>query len=97
MFEVTCPCCGARLVIDDSAGKVVHHTREENIDRDTGERVEGILGKLAKDAGEREAKLDWAKARQAERRKTAEDLFRQAEEKVKDEGDIGKPPTLPWD
>jgi hypothetical protein len=24
-FEVTCPCCGARLTIDGALGKVLHH------------------------------------------------------------------------
>jgi len=97
MFEVTCPCCGARLVIDDSAAKVVHHTRKEHVGKASGQRMDDILGKLEKDARERESKMNWAKARQAERHKAAEDLFKRAQEKVREEGDIGKPKTRPWD
>ena len=97
MFKVTCPLCGGRLVIDDAAREVVGHTAKEDLAKDSGRRLEDVLGKLREDVEARDGKIEWARSRAEERRKKAEETFKKARQQAEEEGDIGPPPGPVWD
>jgi C4-type Zn-finger protein len=50
--ELTCPCCGATLVVDLNLGRIIEHREPPNPDRPELSEAEGIL---AKQAAKREA------------------------------------------
>lgn len=87
-FDVTCPCCGARLRIDAELGKVLHHDpppkHAKAPDLDKATRL------LQKEAARREALF----RQSVEEEKTKPDLlqrkFEEALKKTKDEP-VGPP------
>ncbi len=97
MFYVRCPICRGKLLIDDNAKKVVEHIAKEDADTPAEKKLENILDRLRSGKEERDAKLARAKEKEAERRKRSEDLFREAQKKVKEKGDEGPPPGPVWD
>lgn len=50
--ELTCPCCGATLVVDLNLGRITEHREPPNPDRPELSEAQGIL---AKQAAKREA------------------------------------------
>ena len=94
-LTIRCPDCGADMKIDIASGKILSHHSAES----TG---------ASKDFDALLAGLDDSKARANEifqqevealehRDRLLEDKFREALERVEEEGDDGAPPPRPWD
>ena len=80
-IDVTCPCCSARLAVDVLTGRVMRTERVENAgDRDKWSTAQdSVRGRTASGAEKLENALE------AERGKKArlDDLFKQAQDKLK--------------
>lgn len=96
MFRVKCPQCGGLLTIDERLRKVISHTTTEEAQQRPEQRIESILEKVQKAKSEQDARLDAAKAREAQRQKHIEELFKKAKEKSREEDDDAKPHGPAW-
>jgi hypothetical protein len=77
-FEVTCPCCGEKLVIDGNLGRIIEHREPPNPDRPELSEAQRIL---AEQASKREALF----ARSVEDERTRGDaLSKRFEEALKE-------------
>lgn len=92
-FEVECPCCGARLVVDANLGRVVSHeepVREDMPDLDAAQKI------LAEEKARREAvfaqSVEAEKTRGDALSKRFEEALRQAREEP-----AGPPPKRGFD
>ena len=96
MFRVKCPLCNGILTIDERHRKVVGHTTEEEIAQKPEQKLESLLDKVQKSKSDQDSRLDAAKAREAERQKHIEELFKKAQEKSKEADDADKPRGPVW-
>lgn len=97
MFRVKCPVCGGMLAIDERTRKVIDHTTQEDSQRSAEERFGAVVDKVSKAKSEQEARLQEAQERELHRKKHVEDLFKQAQQKAKDDPDADKPHGPVWD
>ena len=88
-LEITCPCCSSRLLVDVRTGQLLRTTRPEELDesgkpkvgeRDWASASDKVEGRLAS----AEDKFDASLARERERSQSLDDLFRKANEKIKE-------------
>jgi hypothetical protein len=91
-FQVTCPCCQARLTIDVSLAAVVGH--ETPPPRRTAESLGSAFDSLVKQSTERETRFQ--KQMEAERQK-GKLLDRKFQEGLKKAKDSPDPPPRPFD
>ena len=92
-LDVTCPCCGALLVIDTNLGRVISHqepAREDMPDLDAAQRI------LAENKARREAvflqSVEAEKTRGDSLSKRFEEALRQAHQEP-----VGPPPKRDFD
>lgn len=88
MFEVACPCCGARLTIDPEVRAVLSHEApiKEKPVADLKKAVEALKG----EAGRRQAQFTQSMQAEKDKGKVLDRKFQEALKKAKDE-----PPTAP--
>ena len=96
MFRAKCPICGGVLTIDPRTKKIVSHLTREQADQKPAERLESLIEKVEKSKAGQESRLEAAKAREAQRKKHLEELFRGAQEKAKEAEDQDKPLGPAW-
>jgi hypothetical protein len=76
-IEVTCPCCGTKLVVDANLKRVVSHTEPERADKPELSEAQRILA-------EQEARREAAFQQSVQAEKTrGDDLSRRFEEALK--------------
>lgn len=87
-FEISCPCCHARLVVDGEMGAIISHEAQK-------QQHITDLGEAARELRERESQRDQQFERsvkaERDRAKLLERKFEEAFRKVKDEPE-GPPP-----
>ena len=96
-FEVTCPCCSSRLLLDVRSQQVVRSRRPEELDQAGKPKVnegdwDDALGRVQTREAQRDSKLDAALQREENKSDHLDDLFRKASEranKEEDEGPLG--------
>ena len=80
-FEVTCPCCGGMLVIDQGLKRVVRHVEPERADKPKLDEAQSIL---AQDKARREALFEKSVVNERTRgdalSKRFEDALKQAQD-----------------
>lgn len=92
-IEITCPCCGALLVVDKNLGRVVSHEEPEREDRPDLDAAQRILA-------EEKARREAAFQQSVEAEKTRGDaLSRRFEEALKQarQEPAGPPPKREFD
>ncbi len=92
-FEVTCPCCGATLVIDANLRRVTSHVepeREDKPDLDAAQKI------LAEEAARREAAFQQSVQAEKSRSDTLSKRFEEALRQAREEP-IGPPPKRDFD
>ena len=97
MFDVRCPCCNARMIIDEHTRKVVSHTTEEDQSKSTNDRFSDSLGKVARAKAAQDGKFQEAREKERRRKEQLASLFDDAAKKVEKEGPVEKPPERYWD
>jgi len=97
VFDAKCPCCGARLLIDQRTRKIVSHTTEEEQEKSTEERFDASLDKVKRSKAEQDSKFAAAQERERQRKERLASLFDDATKKVDDEGPVDEPPQKYWD
>ena len=97
VFQSTCPCCGARLLVDEKTRKVVSHTSVEEEPRSVDERFTDKLDKVKRAKAEQTKLFDEAQKKERSRKDRLASLFDEATQKVKEEGPVEKPPERFWD
>lgn len=76
-IKVTCPCCNSILVIRRRDGKLLE-TREPIVEESTGDRFEDAFLKVKARPRAVDEKVNQLKQKEAERLKGADDFFKQA-------------------
>lgn len=76
-IKVTCPCCQSILVIRRRDGALLE-TREPLLKESTGDRFEDAFKKVKGRGKEIDSKVQEAKKQEADRRKGAEEFFKEA-------------------
>jgi hypothetical protein len=92
-LDVTCPCCGALLVIDTNLGRVISHqepVREDMPDLDAAQRI------LAEDKARREAVFLQSVAAEKTRGDSLSKRFEEALRQAHQEP-VGPPPKRDFD
>lgn len=90
--EVACPCCGTRITVDVRTRKILKSRPPKQVD-ESGKPVVGakdwdeINSKVKGRLGSAREKFDEGLAREKTRERDLDDLFRQANEKIREEGD----------
>ena len=82
-FEVVCPCCQAKLVVDPGLRAVLSHQPppEERTVKDLGEALKGLRG----EASHRQAKFEESMRAQKTKKDLLDRKFQEAMKKAKDE------------
>lgn len=90
-FEVTCPCCGARLTLDGALKAVVHHEPPPRSGSagDLGQAFQALQGEAAR----REARFREAAEAEKGKEKLLERKFKEGLKRAKD----APPPPRPFD
>jgi non-homologous end joining protein Ku len=96
VFEVHCPCCGARLIVDDKTRQIISHTSQEDQAKSADERFSDTLERVRRAKAEQERKFQEAQEKERQRKERVASLFDEASKKVKDKGEEG-PPRRVWD
>ena len=96
MFRAKCPICGGVLTIDPRTKKIVSHLTREQADQKPAERLESLVEKVQQSKAGQDARLEAAKAREAQRKKHLDELFQDAQEKAKEAEDEDKPLGPAW-
>jgi hypothetical protein len=91
-FEVTCPCCQARLTIDASLSAVVGH--ELPPPTRTADSLGSAFQSLVKQSGEREARFRQQMEAERQKGKLLDRKFQEGLKRAKDSPD---PPPRPFD
>lgn len=87
-LEISCPCCATRLLIDVRTESVLRARRPEETD-ETGKPKVGesdwsaAIDRVQKRSAEAPNKLDSALQKERDKRGRLDDLFREANEKLK--------------
>ncbi len=87
-LEIACPCCATRILIDLRTGTILRSRRREELDP-TGKPVVGeadwtdALGKVQRRTVEAPSKLDDALQKERDKRSRLDDMFKQANDKLK--------------
>ena len=97
MIRVTCPICGGLLKINEKTRKVVFHVTAEEAARTADEHFDSILSDIQKSKREQDTRIEAAKQREADRKKRLDELFKNAQDKAKEDPDAGKPMGPVWD
>ena len=93
-LEITCPCCKSRILVDVRTQAVLRTRRPEEHD-DTGKPVVGeadwsdALSKVKQRSEGAPSKLDAALQNEREKTSRLDDLFKQANEKLRKKKDGG--------
>ena len=87
-LEVTCPCCGASLVVDTNLGRVVSHREPERGDKPELDESARIL---AAEAARREALFEQSVEAEKGRGDSLDRRFEEALQKAKQEP-VTRPP-----
>jgi hypothetical protein len=87
-LEVTCPCCGARLIVDTELGKVLHHAPPPK--RDKPRDLDRASELLEKEAARREAMFRQSADEEKVKSQLLDRKFEEALKKGKDEP-VGPP------
>jgi len=90
-FEIDCPACEARIVIDRETGEVLWHKARE---KKAGGSLEEMMVKMTEQKSEMSKKFDKGLETQKDRSRLLEEKFREAVERA-EKG--GKPPINPMD
>ncbi|TAH36807.1 MAG: hypothetical protein EYC70_07405 [Planctomycetota bacterium] len=91
-LQVQCPCCGAHLRVDARSGKVFASSDKPRA-KDLSEVVSRVQERSSKAADSFSAALEAERKRKQE----LEDLFRKAQDKVKQDGGGESGPDAPLD
>ena len=90
-FEIDCPACEAKIVIDRTTGEVLWHKAK---DRRTGASIEEMMAKMNEQKSETAKKFDKGLESQKDRSRLLEEKFREAVDRA-EKG--GMPPINPMD
>jgi hypothetical protein len=85
-FKVTCPCCNSILVIGRRDGAIIE-VREPIVKESSGDRFQDAVKRVKGRVEEVDAKLQEAKRLEEERKKGADDFFKEALKRAKESGD----------
>jgi DNA-directed RNA polymerase subunit RPC12/RpoP len=88
-IEIACPCCSSRLVIDVRTQTVLRARRPEELDVTGKPKVSekdwgDALGRVKSRTDEAPGRLDDLLAKEREKRSRLDDLFKAANDKLKD-------------
>ena len=92
-FQVTCPCCGATLLIDGNLKRVLSHVepeREDKPDLDAAQKI------LAEEAARREAAFEQSVQAEKTRGDALSRRFEEALRQAREEP-VGPPPKRDFD
>jgi len=86
-FEVTCPSCASRLLLDVRGEKVVRSRRPEDLDAAGKPKVDAgdwddAMGRVQTRESERDSKLEDALRREGDKASRLDDLFREASQRA---------------
>ena len=87
-IEIACPCCSARILLDVRTGTILRSRKSGELD-ETGKPKVGetdwsqAQATVSKRSSEAPGKLDAALQREREKTSRLDDLFREANEKLK--------------
>jgi hypothetical protein len=89
-FEVQCPCCSSRILLDVRTGKVLRALRPEELDSAGKPKVsekdwEDAFGRVRDRRDSGESRLDQALAREKDKSSRLDDLFREAADKARED------------
>lgn len=89
-FEVTCPCCSSRLLLDVRSQKIVRSRRPEQLDEAGKPKVnagdwDDALGRVQTREAQRDTKLDDALRREENKSDHLDDLFKKASERAQED------------
>ncbi len=89
-FEVTCPCCSSRLLLDVRSQKVTRSRRPEELDEAGKPKVtsgdwDDAMGRVQTRESQRDSKLDDALRREENKSDRLDDLFRKASERANED------------
>lgn len=93
-MKITCPCCNSILVVERREGKILE-VREPIVEESTGDRFEDAFIKVKGRHKEIDGKIAEAKRAEEERKKGAEDFFKNALKRAKETKD--EKPVNPFD
>ena len=95
-IEVTCPCCGAMLIVDTYAAKVVRHAPKSDVPKE--KKLDVAIEKLAEESKKLDSKFESALGSQKHHKDALDRAFEKATEQVKkdieEKGDIERPPSI---
>ena len=97
MFRVKCPMCSGVLTVDPRTRQVVAHQTAEEAQQTSDERFDAIVKGLERSKAEQESRLEAAKAREAGRKKQLDRIFKDAQQKAKENPDEDRPMGPIWD
>lgn len=83
-FKIKCPGCESILVVQRRDGKVLE-VRKPLLEESTGDRFEDAFEKVRKRSGAIDGKVAEVKKKEQERLKGADDFFKQALERAKND------------
>lgn len=92
VFQVVCPCCGARLTIDPDLKVILHHEERSKAAPITS-LLEAVKA-LKAESGHREARFKEAMEAEKDKQRVLEKKFQELLKKAKDEPG---PPPRPFD